>query len=52
MKDDFILFGDLMNSLTVLRYNNDEEKFEEVKISTRKKKCSFFFNHNLYLDRT
>jgi hypothetical protein len=26
-----------MNSLTILRYNNDEEKFEEVKISFTKK---------------
>ncbi len=31
IKDDFILFGDLMNSLTILRYNNDENKFEEVR---------------------
>jgi hypothetical protein len=27
-----------MNSLTILRYNNDEEKFEEVKIPFTKKK--------------
>jgi hypothetical protein len=30
IKDDFILCGDLMKSLTVLRYNNNENKFEEV----------------------
>ena len=31
IKDDFILYGDLMNSLTVLRYHTTEERFEEVK---------------------
>ncbi len=30
IKDDFILFGDLMKSLTILRFNSDENKFEEV----------------------
>jgi len=31
-----------MNSLTILRYNNDENKFEEVKFFNNKK--LFFFN--------
>jgi hypothetical protein len=30
-KDDFVLFNDLMKSITILRYNVDEAKFEEVK---------------------
>ncbi|CAF1555514.1 unnamed protein product, partial [Rotaria sordida] len=30
VKDDFILTGDLMRSLTVLRYNVDENKFENI----------------------
>lgn len=30
IKDDFVLFSDLMKSVTVLRYNVDETKFEEV----------------------
>ncbi len=30
-KDDFVLFNDLMKSITILRYNTDEGKFEEVK---------------------
>ncbi len=30
IKDDFVLFNDLMKSITVLRYNTDEGKFEEV----------------------
>ena len=34
IKDDFVLYGDLMNSLTVLRYNPTEQQFEEVKILT------------------
>jgi hypothetical protein len=34
IKDDFVLFNDLMKSLTVLRYNVDEGKFEEVKKKT------------------
>ncbi|CAF1229242.1 unnamed protein product [Adineta steineri] len=29
IKDDFVLFNDLMKSITVLRYNTDEGKFEE-----------------------
>jgi len=35
-----------MNSLTVLRYNNDEEKFEEVKKKNSMK--NFFFNYALF----
>jgi len=30
VKDDFILFSDLMKSITLLRYNVDETKFEEI----------------------
>ncbi|CAF3984446.1 unnamed protein product, partial [Adineta steineri] len=30
IKDDFVLFNDLMKSITVLRYNTDEGKFEEI----------------------
>jgi hypothetical protein len=30
-KDDFVLFNDLMKSITILRYNTDEGKFDEVK---------------------
>ena len=30
IKDDFILFGDLMHSATILRFNFDEKKFEKV----------------------
>ncbi|CAF1345272.1 unnamed protein product [Rotaria magnacalcarata] len=30
IKDDFVLFNDLMKSITVLRYNVDEGKFEEI----------------------
>lgn len=37
IKDDFVLFHDLMKSLTVLRYSVDDGKFEEVK----QKKISF-----------
>jgi hypothetical protein len=36
IKDDFILFGDLLGSLTILRYNIDENKFEEVNNFLRK----------------
>ena len=31
IKDDFILYNDLMKSITVLRYNVDDGKLEEVK---------------------
>jgi len=47
IKDDFILYGDLMNSLTILRYNTDENKFEEVE-KNKNEEESFYF----YLDRT
>ncbi|CAF4702782.1 unnamed protein product, partial [Rotaria sp. Silwood2] len=30
IKDDFVLFNDLMKSITVLRYNVDDGKFEEI----------------------
>ncbi|CAF3642646.1 unnamed protein product [Rotaria sp. Silwood1] len=30
IKDDFVLFTDLMKSITVLRYNVDDGKFEEI----------------------
>lgn len=30
VKDDFILFNDLMKSLTILRFNTNEGKFEEI----------------------
>ncbi|CAF0914954.1 unnamed protein product [Adineta steineri] len=30
IKDDFILFSDLLGSLTILRYNINENKFEEI----------------------
>ncbi len=36
IKDDFILFGDLLGSLTILRYNIDENKFQEVNNFLRK----------------
>ncbi|CAM4789835.1 unnamed protein product [Rotaria magnacalcarata] len=44
VKDDFILFGDLMKSLTVLRYNADEKKFENIANDPRPqwtKACEF-----------
>jgi hypothetical protein len=47
IKDDFILYGDLMNSLTILRYNTDENKFEEVEKNKNEEECFYF-----YLDRT
>lgn len=39
IKDDFILYGDLMNSLTVLRYNTAEQQFEEVNIDDSNDPC-------------
>jgi len=39
IKDDFILYGDIMNSLAVLRYNTSDNKFEEVYSI-----CFSFFN--------
>ena len=32
VKDDFVLFCDLMQSLTLLRYDANEKKFERVRI--------------------
>ena len=47
VKDDFVLFHDLMRSVTVLRYNVDDGKFEEVnifvKLSSGQKLIYFFF---------
>lgn len=45
IKDDFVLFNDLMKSITILRYNVDEGKFEEVILFLYKqtKKKNFCF---------